>query len=99
MRSLQTIALSFGVAIAGAAAANAEGQKSPLSLLKDGYQVRGTSFVPLAEIKLQRPNAVEGIVLVTLQKDDSFAVCEVNWSNWSSLAKASIENDVLCDVR
>jgi hypothetical protein len=74
-------------------------QAAMQTLLKQGYEIRSTSFVPLAEIKRQRPKADEGVVLVTLQKQTSIAVCEINWANWSALAKASLANEKLCDVR
>ena len=76
-------------------------QAAFMTLLKEGYEVRATSVVPLAE---QRQSAstsgnTYSPILVTLQKGQSVAVCQFAWNQWSSLTKAALEDPKLCDVR
>ena len=68
------------------------------ALLKQGYEIKGTVFLPLPDVKAQWADAVAGSMLLTLQKEQSVAVCELNWANWSSLAQATLENAELCRV-
>ncbi len=79
---------------------SAADQKSSVqALLQQGYQIRGASFVPQADVKALYGEASAASMVVTLQKEQSVAVCEFNWGNWSALAQATYENPELCRVR
>jgi hypothetical protein len=76
-------------------------QQAFVSLLKQGYEIKATSIVPLVEHR-QFPNtagSTHSPLLITMQKGQSVAVCTINWNNWSNMQKASLEDPKLCDVR
>jgi hypothetical protein len=75
----------------------AQPQVAFMTLLKEGYEIRATSVVPLVE--QATAGATHSPVLVTLQKGGSVAVCQFSWNAWSSLTKAALEDPRLCDVR
>lgn len=94
---LSLLLAAASVAIA-ANAARAADLTSVQALLKQGYEIKGTVFLPLADVKAQWADAVAGSMLLTLQKEQSVAVCELNWANWSSLAQGTMDNAELCRV-
>lgn len=90
---------SSGIEGVSTRASEAADQMSVQALLKQGYGIKSTAFVPLAEAKAQHPELDRGIIVVTLQREHSVAVCDLNWANWSMLLKSTLENEELCDVR
>jgi len=94
--SIAASALLFALSFPAGAA---DQKQSVQSLLQQGYQIRGTSFVPQPDVKTLYGEAAAASMVVTLQKDQSVAVCEFNWGNWSALAQATYENAELCRVR
>jgi hypothetical protein len=76
-------------------------QSSISELLKQGYEIKGTIYVPLQDAQNASPGTAQGQVLVTLQHGQSIAVCEFNWGNWVSLATGAIASFTAgdrCDV-
>jgi hypothetical protein len=77
-------------------------QSSISELLKQGYEIKGTVYVPLQDAASASPGTTQGQVLVTLQRGQSIAVCEFSWGNWVSLAtaaSASFTAGDRCDVQ
>lgn len=97
------VSLSIVLAVASLAvstrATEAADQMSIQALLKQGYEIKSTVFVPLADAKAVYPDLDRGIIILSLQKEHSVAVCDFNWANWAVLLKSTLENEELCDVR
>jgi hypothetical protein len=77
-------------------------QSSISDLLRQGYEIKGTVYVPLQDAQSAGPGFSQGQVLVTLQHGQSIAVCEYSWGNWVSLATggaASFTAADRCDVQ
>ena len=81
------------IAIAGARDARAQEQQSFRTIMGKGYEIKNVTFA--------RGEATENreIVLVTLQKDKSVAVCYFAAANWINLSPATLEDSKRCDVR
>lgn len=99
MRVSLSIVLAVTSLLASAGVSGAADQMSVQALLKEGYEIKSTVFVPLAEAKQVYAELDRGIIVVTLQKERSVAACDLNWGNWAALLKSSLENEELCDVR
>lgn len=99
MRVSLSIVLAVTSLLASAGVSGAADQKSVKTLLKDGYEIKSTVYVPLAEVKQVYADLDRGIIVVTLQKGPSVAVCDLNWGNWAALLQSTLENEELCDVR
>lgn len=99
MRTCLSIVFAVGSLLGSTSGSEAADQASIMMLLKQGYEIKGTVFVPLADAKAEHPTLERGIIILTLQKGQSVAVCDFNWANWTQLLKSTIENDTLCDVR
>lgn len=86
-------ALAAAVMVGGAGNCLAQEQQSFKSIMSKGYEIKNVTFA--------RGEATENreIVLVTLQKDRSVAVCYFAAANWISLSPASLEDSKRCDVR
>jgi hypothetical protein len=102
MRRLCSVLLAAATASTVATAQTAGPQQMAfMTLLSQGYEVRATVMVPLAEQRQNPNNARETYspMLVTMQKGPSVAVCQFNWNVWANMQKASLEDPRLCDVR
>ena len=84
-------ALGAAVFTAQAGNALAQEQQSFKTIMGKGYEIKNVTFA--------RGEATENreIVLVTLQKDKSVAVCAA--ANWINLSPATLEDSKRCDVR
>jgi hypothetical protein len=96
--------LRLGLAIAcGASSISAAQEIAPqqpfMSLLKQGYEIKATTVVPLEEQRQLASSSTHSYMLITMQKGQSVAVCTITWTNWSNLQKPSLEDARLCDVR
>jgi len=71
----------------------AQEQQSFKTIMGKGYEIKNVTFA--------RGEATENreIVLVTLQKDKSVAVCYFAAANWINLSPATLEDSKRCDVR
>src|SRR5262245_19759513 len=99
MRISLAFVLAVFLLLSFAGASGAADESSFKALLKEGYEIKGSIFVPLAEAKMQHPELERGLVVLTLQNGQSVAVCDFNWANWAQLLKSTLENETLCDVR
>jgi len=72
-------------------------QTSIADLLKQGYEIKGTAYVPLQEVQGARTNVTQGLMLVTLQRGQSIAVCEISWGNWGTIATAGAASFTAAD--
>jgi hypothetical protein len=80
----------------------AASQTSISELLKQGYEIKGTTYVPLQDAQGGNASITQGQVLVTMQRGQSIAVCEFSWGNWVSIgtaATASFTAGDRCDVQ
>jgi hypothetical protein len=97
MRKIATTSLALALALLGLAAAAGDGlaqeQQSFKTLISRGYDVKAVTFA--------RGESTENreVVLVTLQKERSVAVCYFAAANWINLSNATLEDPKRCDVR
>ncbi len=79
----------------------ANSQSSFLDLLKGGFEVKATTYYPLADLRQAdaATNFTTGNILVTLQKGASIAVCSFNADNYTWLKGDSISSSRNCEVR
>jgi hypothetical protein len=80
----------------------AASQTSISELLKQGYEIKGTGFIPLQDAQAGGGSITQGQVIVTLQHGQSIAVCEYSWGNWVSIgtaASGSFTAADRCDVQ
>jgi hypothetical protein len=72
-------------------------QTSIAELLKQGYEIKGTAFIPLQDAQGAIASATQGQLVVTLQRGQSIAVCEYGWSNWAAIATAGVASFTAAD--
>ena len=86
-------ALATAVFVAQAGNALAQEQQSFKTIMGKGYEIKNVTFA--------RGEATENreIVLVTLQKDKSVAVCYFAAATWINLSGGALEDSRRCDVR
>ena len=91
MNRLCALVAAFVVAEAGHGLA--QEQQSFKTIMGKGYEIKNVTFA--------RGKATENreVVLVTLQKDKSVAVCYFAAANWINLSPATLEDSKRCDVR
>ena len=91
MNRLCALVAAFVVAEAGRGLA--QEQQSFKTIMGKGYEIKNVTFA--------RGEATENreVVLVTLQKDKSVAVCYFAAANWINLSSATLEDSKRCDVR
>jgi hypothetical protein len=99
-------AISLGLAFATAAAllstpayADERLQSSFTALVGKGYEVKSVTLIPLEVAKRVTEKVKTDNVVVTLQKQESVAVCYVAFANWAFMNKASLDSSTLCEVR
>jgi hypothetical protein len=87
------LALAVALLGFGAAAGQAQEQQSFKTLLARGYDVKAVTFA--------RGESTDNreVVLVTLQRERSVAVCYFAAANWINLSNATLEDSKRCDVR
>jgi hypothetical protein len=88
--------LAFAVAVvfmAQASDGRAQEQQSFKTLMARGYDIKNVTFA--------RGESTENreVVLVTLQKEKSVAVCYFAAANWINLSPATLDDPKRCDVR
>jgi predicted GNAT superfamily acetyltransferase len=97
MSRIAATSSALAVALLGLIAAADEGrtqeQQSFKTLMSRGYDVRAVTFA--------RGESTDNreVVLVTLQKEKSVAVCYFAAANWINLNNATLEDAKRCDVR
>ena len=86
-------ALAAALLVAQAVNGFAQEQQSFKTIIGKGYEIKNVTYA--------RGEATENreIVLVTLQKDKSVAVCYFAAANWINLSPATLEDSKRCDVR
>jgi hypothetical protein len=86
-------ALAVALLGLGAAAGLAQEQQSFKTLLARGYDVKAVTFA--------RGESTDNreVVLVTMQRERSVAVCYFAAANWINLSNATLEDSKRCDVR
>jgi hypothetical protein len=80
----------------------AASQSSISELLKEGYEIKGTAYIPLQDAQGGNASIAQGQVLVTLQRGKSIAVCQFSWVNWVSIGTAAVGSFTAgdrCDVQ
>jgi hypothetical protein len=84
-----------GLVLTGPALAQDKPQQSFHSLVSNGFTVVGTAFVPGAEQSDKHP-----VVLVTLQKGTSVAVCTLGLGAYENMGSSDeLEDATRCDFR
>jgi len=101
MRSARFGTLLFVAAfgVASAALADDPTQSSFTGLLKDGYEIKAVTLVPLEVAKRATESVKTDTVVVTLQKQSNVAVCYIAFANWAFMNKQSLDTSTLCEVR
>ena len=70
-------------------------EQSFKSLISTGFKVVATTFVP-GEVQSDK----NPVILVTLQKDQSVAVCTFGFGSWEQMGSSStVDDDKVCDIR
>ena len=81
----------------------AASQSAISELLKQGYEIKGTVYVPQQDAQSASAGATsQGQVLVTMQRGQSIAVCQFSWGSWASIASSGIASFTTgdrCDVQ
>jgi hypothetical protein len=106
MRENRMRSISFGFVFATAAAllsasASADDrlQASFTALVGKGFEVKSVTLIPLDVAKRVTDKVRTDNVVVTLQKQETVAVCYIAFANWAFMNKASLDSSTLCEVR
>jgi hypothetical protein len=91
-------ATAMGLVSATASADNGL-QSSFTGLVAKGFEVKSVTLIPLEVAKRVTDKVRTDNVIVTLQKDETVAVCYVAFANWAFMNKASLDSPTLCEVR
>jgi hypothetical protein len=101
MRSI-SLGLAFATAaalISAPASSDERLQSSFTALVGKGFEVKSVTLIPLDVAKRVTDKVRTDNVIVTLQKQESVAVCYVAFANWAFMNKASLDSSTLCEVR
>jgi hypothetical protein len=101
MRSI-SLGLAFATAaalISAPASADERLQSSFTALVGKGYEVKSVTLIPLEVAKRVTEKVKTDNVIVTLQKQETVAVCYIAFANWAFMNKASLDSSTLCEVR
>lgn len=101
MRSI-SLGLAFATAaalISAPASADERLQSSFTALVGKGYEVKSVTLIPLEVAKRVTEKVKTDNVVVTLQKQETVAVCYIAFANWAFMNKASLDSSTLCEVR
>jgi hypothetical protein len=106
MRENRMRSVSFGFVLATAAAllstsasADDRMQASFTALVGKGFEVKSVTLIPLDVAKRVTDKVRTDNVVVTLQKQETVAVCYIAFANWAFMNKASLDSSTLCEVR
>ena len=91
---LATVAL-----ISASAHADERLQSSFTALVGKGFEVKSVTLIPLDVAKRVTEKVRTDNVVVTLQKQDTVAVCYIAFANWAFMNKTSLDSSTLCEVR
>jgi hypothetical protein len=102
MCRILAIVLITAAAIATLAPRMASAQQKPKptfnELLTAGYEIKNVAFIPEYAVKVMGGDLNNPLLLVTLQKGASTAVCQYGAFNWSSQSRGSLEGTTQCDT-
>jgi hypothetical protein len=101
MRSIG-LGLAFATAaalISAPASSDERLQSSFTALVGKGFEVKSVTLIPLDVAKRVTDKVRTDNVIVTLQKQESVAVCYIAFANWAFMNKASLDSSTLCEVR
>ncbi len=101
MRSF-SLGLVFAAAaalISAPASADDRLQSSFTALVGKGFDVKSVTLIPLEVAKRVTEKVRTDNVIVTLQKDETVAVCYIAFANWAFMNKSSLDSPTLCEVR
>lgn len=85
--------------ISAPASADDRLQSSFTALVGKGFEVKSVTLIPLEVAKRVTEKVKTDNVIVTLQKQETVAVCYVAFANWAFMNKASLDSSTLCEVR
>jgi hypothetical protein len=77
----------------------AEQESSFTALIAKGFEIKSVVLVPLEVAKRVTESVKTDNVIVTLQRQESVAVCYVAFANWAFMNKTSLDSGTLCEVR
>lgn len=101
MRSF-SLGLVFATAaalISAPASADDRLQSSFTALVGKGFDVKSVTLIPLEVAKRVTEKVRTDNVVVTLQKNETVAVCYIAFANWAFMNKSSLDTPTLCEVR
>jgi hypothetical protein len=101
MRSI-SLGLVFAAAaalISAPASADDRLQSSFTALIGKGFDVKSVTLIPLEVAKRVTEKVRTDNVVVTLQKEETVAVCYIAFANWAFMNKSSLNTPTLCEVR
>ncbi len=101
MRSISlglVVAAAMGL-VSAPVSADSGLQSSFTGLVAKGFEVKSVTLIPLEVAKRVTDKVRTDNVIVTLQKDETVAVCYVAFANWAFMNKASLDSPTLCEVR
>jgi len=92
MRTAFAVALAL-IGFAHTPDCRAQEQQSFKSIIARGFEIKSVTFL--------RGDTTENreVILVTLQKDKSVAVCYFAATSWVNLSSAALEDSKRCDIR
>jgi hypothetical protein len=101
MRSigLGLVFATAAVLISASAHADERLQSSFTALVGKGFEVKSVTLIPLDVAKRVTEKVRTDNVVVTLQKQDTVAVCYIAFANWAFMNKTSLDSSTLCEVR
>jgi hypothetical protein len=97
--SLGIVFASAAALLSGSASADDRLQSSFTALVGKGFEIKSVTLIPLDVAKRVTEKVRTDNVIVTLQKQETVAVCYVAFANWAFMNKASLDSSTLCEVR
>jgi hypothetical protein len=97
--SLGLVFATAAALISAPASADDRLQSSFTALVGKGFEVKSVTLIPLEVAKRVTEKVKTDNVVVTLQKQETVAVCYVAFANWAFMNKASLDSSTLCEVR
>jgi hypothetical protein len=88
-----------GLALAFALPAMAQDQQSFDALMQAGFTIVAAEPISLEATQRMNPSSTGETVLVTLQNGPRSAVCWFNLISWAYMARETLANATLCEVR
>lgn len=97
--SLGLVFATAAALISAPASADDRLQSSFTALVGKGFEVKSVTLIPLEVAKRVTEKVKTDNVVVTLQKQETVAVCYIAFANWAFMNKASLDSSTLCEVR